>query len=170
MAMGLIILAGLTLMFVSMNDASRAVTSRGERMADLYLVSHLMQAELRGGQDICWDAANSQLIYRPLDSTVALGACNAVDAANGAFRMNAANPGGNKPTPYICWDQPNLGGGCQELIRDMNAAAGLTAVNSAVTASNPTGMWAVTLIADYQNENKVTRTLSLEFTTRPRNN
>lgn len=165
MAMGLIILAGLTLMFVSMNDASRAVTTRGERMADLYLVSHLMQAELRAGQDICWDGTNNQIIYQPLDSVVALGACNTVVATNGAFRMNAANPGGGIPTPYICWDQPrdqpNVGDDCQELIRDMNAAG--------LTASSATGIWVVTLVADYLNENKQTRELSLQFNTWPRN-
>ncbi|NWF38153.1 prepilin-type N-terminal cleavage/methylation domain-containing protein [Mariprofundus sp. NF] len=161
MAMGLIILAGLTMMFVSMNDASRAVTSRGERMADLYLVSHLMQAELRGGQDICWDGTNNQIIYQPLDSVVALGTCDTVDATNGAFRMNAANVGGGKPTPYICWDQPNIAGGCQELIRDMSATG--------LTASSATGIWVVTLVAEYLNENKQTRELSLQFNTWPRN-
>jgi len=53
MTMGLLILAGLTSMFVSMNDASRAVASRSDRMGDLYLAAHIMQAELRESKAIC---------------------------------------------------------------------------------------------------------------------
>jgi len=162
MTMGLLILAGLTAMFVSMNDTSRSVASRSERMGDLYLASHVMQAELRGGQDICWDAANSRIIYQPLDSTVALTGCNAVDAANGSFDLRPVNLADNKPTPYICWDRPSLGGGCQELIRNLDAA-GL------VMPPAVDGVSTVTLVASYLNENKQSRTLSLRFNTWPRN-
>lgn len=160
MAMGLVILAGLTTMFVSMNDASRAVMSRTERMGDIYLVSHLMQSELRGSQAICWDATNSRVIYQPIDSAVALGACDTVDAANGSFEMRAASS--SKPTPYICWDRPDLSGGCQEMIRDLDSS-GLTATVSV------DGDWTVSLLARYINEEKQSKTLSLRFNTWPRN-
>jgi len=162
MAMGLIILAGLTAMFVSMNDASRAVSSRSDRMGDIYLASHIMQAELRESQNLCWEAAKNRIIYRPLDSAVVL-ACNTVDASQGSFEFRPAKTG--KPTPYICWDRPGKADGCQELIRDMNA-------------SNPTGLvasqsanliWTITLTSSYLNENKATKTLSLRFKTWKRN-
>jgi len=162
MSMGLIILAGLTALFVSMNDTSRSVASRSERMGDLYLASHIMQAELRGGQDICWDATNSRIIYQPLDGAVALTGCNTVDAANGSFELRPADLANNKPTPYICWDRPDLGGGCQELIRDLDAA-GL------VMPAPVDGVSTVTLVASYLNEDKQSRTLSLRFNTWPRN-
>jgi len=160
LSMGLIVLAGLTTMFVSMNDASRAVVSRTERMGDLYLVSHIMQSELRSGKDICWDTANNRIIYQTLDSAVALGACNSVDAANGSFDFRAADS--THPTPYICWDRPVLGGGCQELIRDLDSP-GL------IVPAPVDGVWTVTLVASYLNENKATKTLSLRFNTWPRN-
>ena len=85
MTMGLLILAGLSSMFVSMNDASRTVSSRNDQMGDLYLASHIMQAELRGSQASCWDSVNNCIIYRPLDSSITLDttACNAVADSQG---------------------------------------------------------------------------------------
>jgi len=162
MTMGLLILAGLTTMFVSMNDASRAVSSRSDRMGDLYLASHIMQAELRESKNICWEAAKNRIIYRPLDSTVPL-ACNTVDASQGSFEFKPAKTG--KPTPYICWNRPNKADGCQELIRGMSASnpPGLVATQSANL------IWTITLTSSYLNENKANKTLSLRFKTWKRN-
>lgn len=47
MAIGLVILAGLTSIFLANSQASRVLSSRTEQMGDLFLASHLMQAALR---------------------------------------------------------------------------------------------------------------------------
>ncbi len=164
MTMGLLILAGLTSMFVSMNDASRAVSSRSDQMGNLYLASHIMQAELRESQDLCWDATKNRIIYRPLDSIIPLDttACNTVDASQGSFEFRPAKTG--HPTPYICWDRPNKTR-CEELIRGMSASnpSGLVASQSA------NSIWTITLTSSYLNENKANKTLSLRFKTWKRN-
>jgi prepilin-type N-terminal cleavage/methylation domain-containing protein len=174
MTMGLLILAGLTSMFVSMNDASRAVSSRSDRMGDLYLASHIMQAELRESKNLCWDAAKNRIIYEPLDSSnpLIIKTCNTVNPTNGSFEFRPAKTG--KPTPYICWDRPNKGDGCQELIRDMSAPN----PSNPSTPPNPLGLiatqsanliWTITLTSSYLNENKANKTLSLRFKTWKRN-
>lgn len=162
LAMGLIILAGISTVFVSESKVSKAISSRTERLADLYLASHLMQADLRESQGICYDGTNQRIIYRPLDSAVALAACDTVDAANGSFQFKAAS-GTAKPTPYICWDRPLKGDGCQELIRDLDSANGMlvpTAVGSVFT---------VTLTGAYVDEQRLNKDFSLTFKTWARN-
>jgi len=164
LAMGLVILAGISSVFISQSKVTSAVASRSERMVDLYLASHIMQEELRDSQNICLDVANSRIIYRPLDSTVALGTCDAVNAANGAFEFRAA--GGTKPTPYLCWDRPLKGDACQELIRDLDAANGLIS-SGAINAVNT--VFTITLTADYTNENRQARDMTLTFKAWSRN-
>jgi len=159
MTMGLLILAGLTSMFVSMNDASRSVASRSDRMGDLYLASHIMQNELRESQALCWDATKNRIIYQPLDSSVTLDStvCNVVDATHGSFEFRPAKTG--KPTPYICWNLPNNAQGCQELMRDMFPSIGLVVV----VPTPPNEIWTVTLTSRYLNENKVKQPLNMRF-------
>jgi len=50
LGMGLIIIAGLSAMFVTNSRVTESFTSRTERMGDLYLASQLMQADLRGSR------------------------------------------------------------------------------------------------------------------------
>ena len=158
MSMGLLILAGLSSMFVSMNDASRAVASRSDRMGDLYLASHIMQSKLRESRNLCWDATKNRIIYRPLDSKIPLDttACNTVDASHGSFELRPAKTG--HPTPYICWNLPQNSQGCQELIRGMSAAGLIT-----TRTPPPNVRWTITLTSSYLNENKATKKLSLSF-------
>jgi len=47
MAMGLVIIAGLSMLFVSTGKTTSAITSRTELMGDLFLASHLMQSAIR---------------------------------------------------------------------------------------------------------------------------
>jgi len=47
MAMGLVIIAGLSMLFVSNGKTSSALTSRTALMGDLFLASHLMQSAVR---------------------------------------------------------------------------------------------------------------------------
>ena len=161
-SMGLIILAGLTTMFVSMSNVSRSVASRGERMGDLYLASQIMQAELRESKAVCWDSVKNRIIYQPLDSTDILdvAACNTLAAGNGSFELRPAKASTIHNTPYICWDRP-LKNRCEELIRELTPS-GLVATSSA-------GTWTITLTGQYRNEEKKDRQLSIRFKTWPRN-
>jgi len=47
MAMGLVLIAGLTSIFIADSNTSRVISARTERMGDLFLVSHLMQEAIR---------------------------------------------------------------------------------------------------------------------------
>jgi len=47
MAIGLVLIAGIAMIFVSSSKTSTALTGRTERMGDLFLASHLMQAAVR---------------------------------------------------------------------------------------------------------------------------
>jgi len=165
MAMGLMILAGIAAVFVSYGKTSTAVSSRTERMGDLYLASQIMQAELRMGQDICQDTSgtNYRIIYQPLDSDEALGACTSVHADNGSFELKPADSGNDKPTPYVCWDRPLESDGCQELIRD------LATTNGMVAAPSSSSMWTVTINSSYTNEEQSSENMTLSFNVWPRN-
>jgi len=155
MAIGLVILAGIISLYVSGVNSNRAEISRTERMSDLYLASQIMQSELKTARDICWDAANQQLIYQPLDSAAALNGCNNVAASNGAFRLETKKQ-------RICWDRPDEADGCQELIRDMDAKTGLEASLSG-------GVWEIHLRSVYSGKDHTTKTLELDFKLWPRN-
>jgi len=48
MSMGLMIIGGITMVFMSNSNVSRVISSQTEILGDLYLASHLMQAGLRG--------------------------------------------------------------------------------------------------------------------------
>jgi len=175
MAMGLIILAGLTTVFVSFNDSSRAVTSRTERMGDLYLASQIMQGELRQSlstelsthtvaTDLTargaavpsgypasfpslphWDATTKTLTYQDLDGNV------------GIFHYQKTS------NDRIYWLRADATiSNFEELIRDLNTSTGMTVT----TAS---GVTTVTLSSTYTNEDKASKDLDITFKTRPRN-
>jgi len=156
MLAGLVILGGIVMVYVSGAGSTRAEIERNERMSDLYLASQIMQGELRGAQAICWNATNHELIYQPLDSTAALpSACDAVDAANGAFRLDAAS---NR----ICWDRPGMSDGCQELVRALDGANGLQVSQSST-------LWQIRLQGAYTGRDHQARTIALTFKVRGRN-
>ncbi len=162
MAIGMVILVGLSLTFQAIGGSSRVVASRTERMADLYLASQIMQGELRQSRAICWDK-KSMLIYQPLDSAVALdtAACSQpVAKENGSFQI-VAKTDASHPTPYIFWKRPNKTQS-DELIRDMSAT-GLTASQS------PSGVWSVSLTSQYVGRDKQTKSLDLTFKAWKRN-
>jgi len=120
MLIGLIIMAGMTSVFISQTRTASMLKNKTEAMGDLFLASQIMQSELRGAKGICWNSALSTIVYQPIDSTAACG--GAASASNGAFEHRPASA--TKPTPYICWTRPNNGSGCQELIRGLPAATG----------------------------------------------
>jgi len=47
MAMGLVLIAGISSIFIADSNIARTMSSRSERMGDLFLASHLMQEALR---------------------------------------------------------------------------------------------------------------------------
>lgn len=111
MVIALVLLAGVTGIFISQNRAANMVMDKTDRLSDLFLASQIMQTALRDAQAICWDGVNNRIVYQPLDSnTVAVtDPCTAaVDVQNGFFRFDAATA---TQTAQICWDRPNLGGG-----------------------------------------------------------
>ncbi len=162
----MVLLAGVVGIFISQNRAANMVTDKTDRLSDLFLASQIMQTALRDAQAICWDAANKRIVYQPLDSTVAVAdPCTAaVDAQNGFFRFDAATA---TQTAQVCWDRPNLGGGCQELIRDLKDASGMQIVPVANT--NLKGLRQIILTARAQNLDRVDRDVFLEFRVWPRN-
>jgi len=166
MAIALVLLAGVVGIFISQNRAAAMVMDKTDRLSDMFLASQIMQTALRDAQVICWDGANNRIVYQPLDSTVAVtNPCTAAgDAQNGFFRFDAATAA---QTAQICWDRPNLGGGCQELIRDLKDATGLQIVPIANT--NLKGLRQIILTARAQNLDRIDRDVFLEFRVWPRN-
>jgi len=159
MVMGLVLLAGISMMFVSNSRVAGAQSNRSERLNDLYLASQIMQTELRGSSGICWDGGNSQLIYRPLDSSVPLGGCSTVDSQNGSFRFSGGS---------ICWDKPNDSNGCQELIRNLvSSPPGLQVSPSGNT--NLSAVRKVVMTGQYTGYDQQKKTLNLAFDVWPRN-
>lgn len=191
MVMGLVILAGLTTVFVSYNKLGSSVASRTETMTDLYLVSFLMQQDLREAAAVTNPAFPADLqaggrkpagtCSAPNDQTVALPANYPAsfpylpywdatsktltyqdqDGNTGIFQYQRTS------NDRIYWLRPDP---CSyqflELTRDLNTTNGLS-----VTAPAP-GVGSnisVTLIATYVDANRDTKNLSLGFTVWPRN-
>ncbi|MBL1353689.1 MAG: prepilin-type N-terminal cleavage/methylation domain-containing protein [Zetaproteobacteria bacterium] len=164
LVIGMIILAGMSSVFITQTRTSTMLSDKTAGMGDLYLASQMMQSELRGSKTICWNAATSSLVYQPFDSPIALtAACLAPTAAtNGSFEFRPIS--GTKPTPYICWNRPNDGTGCQELLRNMLPVTGL-----AVTSTVNTTMRTIVLTSQYRGQDGSAKPLSLEFKIWPRN-
>ena len=185
MAMGLILLAGLTMLFVSFNDSSRAVTLRTERMGDLFLTSQVMQSELRQSLNaplatttlVAADGVLADLTARGVSMTgysypsteATFATLPYWDAASktityqdldgnvGIFHYQRNN------NDRLYWLRPDASvTQFAELIRDLNTATGLT-----VTA--PGGVMTIKLSSTYTNENKESKELDITFKTRPRN-
>ena len=165
MVIAMFVLAGMSAMFVSQTKTAQMLSKKSEIMNDLFLASQIMQFELRKAKAICWDAVNDRIIYQPLTSANDLTVACAEDVStNGWFRMVAvAIPASSE----VCWDRPDLGGFCQELIRDLKANVGLN-----VTPLGNVDLQAVrtiTLTADYLDSNKSVQSLKMSFKIWPRN-
>jgi prepilin-type N-terminal cleavage/methylation domain-containing protein len=161
MAIGVILLAGISMMFVSDGNMATAQSNRSERFNDLYLASQIMQSELRQSSAICWDSTNNRIIYQPLDSSTSLGSCDTVNSHNGSFEFQASNSD-------ICWDKPDNGSGCQELIRNLSTTPQGLQVSPTSNADLST-VRTVTLTSLYVNAQKQDQTVDLAFHVWPRN-
>jgi len=190
MAMGLVLIAGISSIFIADSNIVRVMSSRGERMGDLFLASHLMQEALRESRSLP-DAnmpISTNLSNRgvtappgyPNDATFTSlpfwhAASNTLTYQNlegnvGIFQYQRSS------NDRIYWLRPLAVGASgsstfQELMRDLDTANGMKVydpvTNLAATALG--GGMRVDLTSAYTNENKQSRTLSLSFMAWPRN-
>jgi len=189
MSMGLLIIAGITMILMSNSNISRVISSQTEVMGDLYLASHLMQAGIRGSVavtapvpsfpvdlgagarkpvGVC-DAPNVKTVSLPANYPVSFPSYPYWDAASKTLTYQTID--GNtgvfqyqrSANDRIYWLKPDP---CvfqfQELMRDMDVANGMSVTIAA-------GEVDVTLQSTYSNEQKQSKTLSLSFKTWPRN-
>ncbi len=165
MAIGMIIMAGMTAVFISQTRTATMLKHKTEAMGDLFLASQIMQSELRGSKGICWNA--NKLLYQPFDSNVLC--TGAVSGKNGSFEFRA--PNATHPTSYVCWNRPNNGSGCQELLRGLPAAGGLAVAiitPAPVVPPLPT-TYVVTLTSKVTGQANQAKTLGLTFKVWARN-
>jgi len=175
MGMGLFILAGITAVFISYSRTSTAVSSRTERMGDLYLAIQMMQVDLReskletgsisrpadlasrgvslpGGYPATfasglpyWDAATKTLTYQDSNGNT------------GIFQYQRIS------ADRIYWLRADASFSTfQELIRDLDATSGMTVTSAA-------GVWTVTLDSSYTDEERKSKNMTLSFNVWPRN-
>ena len=189
MSMGLVIIGGITMVFITNSNVSRVMSSQTEIMGDLYLASHVMQSGLRGSlattapnpsfpvdlgaggrkpASIC-SAPNDKTVSKPANYPTSFPSYPYWDATSKTLTYQDID--GNTgiiqyqrtASDRIYWLKPDP---CvyrfQELIRDMDVTAGM---NVTITA----GVVDVVLQAAYKNEQKQSKTLSLSFKTWPRN-
>jgi prepilin-type N-terminal cleavage/methylation domain-containing protein len=192
MGMGLIILAGITTVFTSISSTSSALSSRTERMSDLYLASQIMQSDLReskadaapspsfpadlgaGGRKpvaLC-ASPNNKSVSLPTNYPTSFSSYPFWDATSKTLTYQDQD--GNTGIFYyqktsndrIYWLRPDP---CtytfQELTRNMDTTSGL----SVTAPTSPSGIWTVTLNAVYTNKDHKNFILAQTFKTRPRN-
>jgi prepilin-type N-terminal cleavage/methylation domain-containing protein len=174
MLIAVVVLGGMSSLFVSQTRTAQMLNQKSEVMNDLFLVSQIMQAQMRGAKAICWNNASKWLGYQPLNSTANItAACPAssMNTPNGGFRFKPKNLPLGKPSPYICWRRPILGGNttrCQELARGLTPAIGLT-VTGPAGPNSLNASKTVTLTAQYLDRERHSRDMTLSFKIWPRN-
>jgi len=184
MVIALVILAGMSSLFISQTKTAQVLNQKSEVMNDLFLASQIMQQELRGAKAICWESgsSNKRIRYQPLSSpngtpaevsaNKLTSACTKNSVRNGFFQIRPKN-NTSKPTPYICWDRQ--GGNvpqirCEEMLRGMKANVGMTiSPTDNATAKGLQAVRTITLTAQYQDRDHNTKDLSLSFKVWPRN-
>jgi len=171
MVMSLIILAGIVSVFISDSRTHLTAVSKAELLGDIGLAASIIKGELRQAKNICWLPVSKILVYQPLDSAsvISAAACTVPTGAsspNGAFKLVAAGAGGctTSSTPCICWDRPNKGGGCQEMLRNILPSTGLDASQGALNK-----VWSVTLTGTYMNQSHNLTNAQSIFKVWPRN-
>lgn len=193
MAIGLVIIAGIAMIFVSNSKTSSAVFSRTERMGDLYLASQLMQADLRESvanaapnpafpadllagkrkpTGIC-QAPNNQTVSLPANYPTSFPYYPYWDSASKTLTYQDLD--GNTgifqyqrtANDRVYWLRPDP---CvyqfQELIRGLDPVNGMTLPVPPTQSGN---VIEVKLQAGYQDENHQAKSLYLTFRTWPRN-
>lgn len=199
MAMGLVVIAGLTSIFIADSNTSRVISSRTERMGDLFLVSHLMQEALRESlstpkttlpvlTDLSNRGVNTSSITGYPTSDATFAALPYWDATSktltyqdlegnvGIFQYQRKISGKVK-SDTIYWLRPLAAGASgsstfQELVRDLDSVNGIQVYDPATNNAVTTaigGGMRIDLTSTYTSTDKQTRNLSLSFTIWPRN-
>jgi len=191
MAMGLVLIAGLASVFTSMGKTSATVSAKTERMGDLYLMSQIMQEEIRlslKAQDI-----NTKVLANLTSRGVNIAKKIAkYPTANATFdalpywdwpsrTLTYQNIDGdvgvfcyqyNGKTDAIYWLRADASiKTFDELSRNMDVSNGLCALDASNVCSKASvpNVASMKLLASYLNENHQSRTLSLAFMAWPRN-
>lgn len=162
MVVAMVLLAGLYGNFIMQSRVQNAQSEVVESAEDLRLAAQIMQGELRLAEATCWDAGNSALVYKTLGSPD-LSVCNSAalaSTAHGFFRDNGG---------AVCWDRPNDGSGCQELVSNLNAATGLVVTPATNNVADLIGVRTVTLMSTYKDHLKQNKDWSVSFDILPRN-
>lgn len=189
MAMGLILIAGIASVFASMGKTSSVVSSQTERMSDLYLMSQIMQEELRLSrktQDVNQKVL-ANLTTRGVNIATRIPGYPATDALfdvlpywdqtthtltyqniDGDVGIFSYQYGGNNDSVYwLRADATTF----DELSRNMDLTTGMCAldVNNVCATAAVAGVSSIKLLAAYKNESHLAKTMSLSFMIWPRN-
>jgi len=189
LAMGLLILAGITSTFTSMSKTSSAVSSRTEGMSDLFLISHIMQEELRfslkqpdANKSVLTDLTGRAVTISNYPSTDAVfvtlpywdAASKTLTYQNqdgdvGVFHYQHA---GEVDRIYWLRADPTIST-FDELTRSMATTNGLCVLDAADACvggtTNQAGVSSIGLNAVYAGEDHSIRNMSLSFRVWPRN-
>jgi len=159
MGIALVMMAGMTSVFVSQTRTATMLKNKTEAMGDLFLASQIMQGELRSSKKICWSStANAQsLVYLPIDSTTPMVSCDPKKYKSFQYRKN---------TGALCWNQLD-GKGCQELIRGLPLVGGMKV--KVVSAPPLPDVYEVTLTSQMRGQNNQISLLPLTFKVWARN-
>ena len=180
LTMGLVVIAGITMVFISTSKTSSVISSRTERMGDLFLATHLMQAGLRESVSVPNASILTNLASRGVSIPAGYPASDTVftslpywDATSNTltYQNLEGNIGifhyqhGSKDSIY--WLRPLAPGipgstNFQELIRGLDTTKGM------LVSSVDRGI-SVTLQSVYSNEQHQRRLVSLAFNMWPRN-
>ncbi|MDQ6982498.1 MAG: prepilin-type N-terminal cleavage/methylation domain-containing protein [Mariprofundus sp.] len=182
LAMGLIIIAGIATVFISTSQTSSVISSRVERMGDLFLATHLMQAGLR--ESVSVPSVGMPILTNLTSRGVAIP--TGYPASDTVFTSLPYWDAASKTLTYqnlegnvgifhyqhsskdrIYWLRPLAPGvsgskNFQELIRDLDTANGMI-------ASPINGGISVILQSVYNNEQHQNQVASLAFNMWPRN-
>jgi hypothetical protein len=176
MVIVMIILAGLYSNVLMQSRVQASQASTVDAVEDLRLASQIMAPQLRLAANLCWDNANSRLIYQPLGATAMTAAACTAGTLNydwGAFQFSS---GSSTTGGTLCWDVPNkwapspngLNYGCQQVLRGLNTATGFQVAPT--SNANLMAMRTLSLVSQYQSVDRQNKDLEIDFDVLPRNN
>ncbi len=166
LVIGMVILAGLSSVFVNNSRLSNTLADRTERMGDLYTVSHIMQTELRSAQAALTTITQgmpTRITYTPAGSNCPAG-----------YFEYRKKPGVTPAYYELTWKRPeNNDGTCnngtaQQVIRDLDPVNGMV-VTALGTNPYANAFLNIDLYSLYQDQNQAQRTVSLSFKVWSRN-
>jgi len=182
LTMGLVIIAGIAMVFISISQTSSVISSRTERMGDLFLATHLMQAGLREsvsvpnvtipiltnlakrGVAIPSGYPSNDTVFTSLPYWDAASKTLTYQNLEGDVGIFHYQHGSKDSIYWLRPLAPGISGSInfQELIRGLDTTNGMI-------VSPVNGGISVTLQSAYSNEQHQNRLVSLAFNMWPRN-